>query len=107
MPELDLAAIANRWSTYGGMGNPRSADDYTDAGCRIFAEHGFRDVPALVSRVRELEAREKRVREVVDRVDGVADEVAAVAAQDPVGTAIVEAYRTITTQIRAELEDPS
>ena len=55
MPELDLAAIANRWSTYGGMGNPRSADDYTDAGCRIFAEHGFRDVPALVARVRELE----------------------------------------------------
>lgn len=55
MPELDLDAIEARWSTNGGMGNPRGAEDYTDAGCRIFAEHGFRDVPELVARVRELE----------------------------------------------------
>lgn len=57
MTDIDLDAIEARWrSTYGGMGSPRVAEDYTDAGCRIFAEHGFRDVPALVSRVRELEA---------------------------------------------------
>ncbi|QDH92360.1 hypothetical protein SEA_SPOOKY_94 [Gordonia phage Spooky] len=55
MTDIDLDAIEARWSTYGGMGSPRGAEDYTDAGCRIFAEHGFRDVPALVSRVRELE----------------------------------------------------
>ncbi|QYC53713.1 hypothetical protein SEA_LEROY_47 [Gordonia phage Leroy] len=56
IPGIDLDAIERRWSTDGGMGNPRGAEDYTDAGCRIFAEHGFRDVPALIARIRELEA---------------------------------------------------
>ncbi|WP_065631592.1 hypothetical protein [Gordonia sp. UCD-TK1] len=63
MTGLDLDAIANRWSTHGGMGNPRSADDYTDAGCRIYAEHGFRDVLTLVARVRELEDAIARVKD--------------------------------------------
>lgn len=44
----DLAAIHRRWSTYGGMGNPRGAEDYTDAGCRVLAEHAFRDVNDLL-----------------------------------------------------------
>ncbi|WKW86326.1 hypothetical protein SEA_BUDSKI_47 [Gordonia phage Budski] len=51
---IDLDVIERRWSTDGGMGNPRGAEDYTDAGCRIFAEHGFRDVPALIARIRTL-----------------------------------------------------
>jgi len=45
----DREAIARRWSTDGGMGNPRSADDYTDSGCRLLAEHAFRDVAALLA----------------------------------------------------------
>lgn len=137
MSELDVDAIEARanaarsgpWKWHWDVfGDGSSSLDYLDGGGGFvlsahgmhtegwidaddsdaeFIAHARTDIPALVSRVRELEAREKRVREVVDRVDGVADEVAAVAAQDPVGTAIVEAYRTITTQIRAELEDPS
>ena len=128
MTELDLDAIEARAEAtpYGpwtldydrhikGAGYPIWAGDgdlvvYADPpgghylGVEVAAliVHARSDILALVARVRELEAREKRVREVVDWVDGVADEVAAVAAQDPVVTAIVEAYRTITTQIRAE-----
>lgn len=49
----DLDVIARRWSTYGGMGNDRSAADYSDAGCRILAEHGFRDANALLAALRE------------------------------------------------------
>lgn len=64
------------------------------------------DVLALVARVRELEAREKRVREVVKWVEDVATEMSSVA-DDQVGQSIVDAYRAITTQIRAELSDPS
>jgi len=64
------------------------------------------DILALVSRVRKLEAREKRVREVVEWVEGVASEMSSVA-DDQVGQSIVDAYRAITTQIRAELGDPS
>lgn len=64
------------------------------------------DVLALVARVRELEAREKRVREVVKWVEDVATEMSSVA-DDQVGQSIVDAYRAITTQIRAELGDPS
>lgn len=67
---LDLEAIAARWCEYGGMGNPRSADDYTDAGCRILAEHGFRDIPALIARVRELEAAIDNIGTVIDDPEG-------------------------------------
>lgn len=100
MTELDLDAIANRWSTYGGMGNPRSADDYTDVGCRIFAEHGFRDVPALVARVRELEQKITRVREVL-----AAEEAAVTAAAIDYGAMLP---RTVEIDdILTALEDPS
>jgi hypothetical protein len=64
---MELAAIAARWSEYGGMGNPHSADDYTDAGCRIFAEHGFRDVPALLAVLRERDNTIARVRAWVEK----------------------------------------
>ncbi len=47
--EETLRAVRHRWSTYGGMGNAKGADDYTDAGCRLLAEHAFRDVAYLLS----------------------------------------------------------
>lgn len=40
----DLAAIRQRWSTE----YDRGAHDYEDAGCRVLAEHAFRDVPLLL-----------------------------------------------------------
>lgn len=47
----DAAARAARGEVVvdEGMGNPRSADDYTDAGCRVLAEHAFRDIAALLA----------------------------------------------------------
>lgn len=88
MTELDLDAIEAR----------------ANAGVRQTTADA--DILALVSRVRKLEAREKRVREVVEWVEGVASEMSSVA-DDQVGQSIVDAYRAITTQIRAELGDPS
>lgn len=38
-------AIRVRWS----MHYNRGAHDYTDEGCRVLAEHGFRDVNALLA----------------------------------------------------------
>lgn len=38
-------AIERRWSTH----HDRGAYDYTDGGCRILAEHAFRDVAALLA----------------------------------------------------------
>ena len=58
-----LAEIERRWSPNGGMDNPRSADDYTDAGCRMLAEHAFRDVSLLLRALRD--ARAERAREPI------------------------------------------
>lgn len=45
-----LEAIALRWSTI----HDRGAHDYTDAGCRVLAEHAFRDVASLLTEVEQL-----------------------------------------------------
>ena len=52
MTPEEFAAIERRWSNYGGMGNGRDADDYTDAGCRLFAQYAFADMPILAAAVR-------------------------------------------------------
>lgn len=46
----DLTEVRRRWSTLPGGG----ADAYTDAGCRVLAEHAFRDVPELLAEVDRL-----------------------------------------------------
>jgi DNA polymerase III psi subunit len=51
-----IGAIRARWSRNGGMGNGRSDEDYTDAGCRILARAAFRDFPLLDAEVRALRA---------------------------------------------------
>ena len=53
---VDVDAIADRWSTGGGMGTARSAADYTDAGCRVLAGQAFRDVNGLLDRLRDVDA---------------------------------------------------
>ncbi|QDH92365.1 hypothetical protein SEA_SPOOKY_100 [Gordonia phage Spooky] len=115
MSELDLDAIEAR-AANAPKGRQQVSDGLVrledDAGRLIavwrreFVTEARPDILALVSRVRELEAREKRVLEVVEWVEGVASEISSVA-DDQVGQSIVEAYRTITTQVRAELGDPS
>ena len=138
MSELDVDAIEARanaarsgpWKWHWDVfGDGSSSLDYLDGGGGFvlsahgmhtegwidaddsdaeFIAHARTDIPALVSRVRELEAREKRVREVVKWVEDVATEMSSIA-DDQVGQSIVDAYayRAITTQIRAELGDPS
>jgi hypothetical protein len=64
-PTNDLDAIQRRWSTDGGMGNDRSADDYTDAGCRVLAEAAFRDVPSLVAELRQARADAERLSDAL------------------------------------------
>lgn len=49
----DLHAIRERWDT----SHDRSADDYTDEGCRVLAEAAFRDVPILLDEVERLRTR--------------------------------------------------
>lgn len=63
--ELDLAPIRRRWSRYGGMGNDRSADDYTDKGCRRLAESAFHDAPLLVAEVERLRSQLDDEREAL------------------------------------------
>jgi hypothetical protein len=42
--QKERLAIARRWQTT----HDRGAHDYTDAGCRILAEHAFRDIAFLL-----------------------------------------------------------
>lgn len=54
----DVSAIQRRWSTE----YDRQASDYTDAGCRVLAEHAFADVAVLLAQVQRLtEARNEAV----------------------------------------------
>src|SRR3954447_13773513 len=55
----DFAAISRRWY----MGYDRGAHDYTDAGCRVLAEHGFRDVHSLLAECERLRAFSKRAND--------------------------------------------
>ena len=48
----ELALIQRRWYTYGGMGNPRSEEDYTDAGCRVLARAAFADIELLLAELK-------------------------------------------------------
>lgn len=48
----ELEAIYRRWST----DYDRGAHDYTDAGCRVLAEHAFRDIHTLLARCAAKEA---------------------------------------------------
>lgn len=65
VPDIDVQAIRRRWSTY----HDRSADDYTDAGCRVLAEHAFRDVPALLAENDRLRSALRSVEATVCRCD--------------------------------------
>jgi hypothetical protein len=69
----DLDAIRRRWSTYGGMGNPRSADDSTDTGCRVLAEHAFRDVNELLPIIAGLEAQRDHCIERLNAVHALVE----------------------------------
>ena len=60
----DIDSIRRRWSTDGGMGNERSADDYTDAGCRILAQQAFRDVNELLAVVAAVQDVVRRKRQI-------------------------------------------
>lgn len=51
MNREERAAIAKRWTSM----YDRGAHDYTDAGCRVLAEHGFRDVNDLLDTIDRLE----------------------------------------------------
>jgi hypothetical protein len=56
VPAFDLSGVKRRWSTY----HDRGAHDYNDVGCRVLAEHAFRDVPALLD---EIERLKRELRE--------------------------------------------
>jgi hypothetical protein len=43
--EVSVADINRRWHTF----HDRGAHDYTDEGCRVLAEHAFRDIPVLLA----------------------------------------------------------
>lgn len=51
--KAELDAIRRRWRT----DYDRSADDYTDAGCRVLAKHAFRDIADLLAYIEELHRR--------------------------------------------------
>lgn len=102
----EFAAIERRWSTNGGLGNGRSADDYDDAGCRIIAGHGFRDVDTLLSTVRELQAELKAAvelhRDLTGRL-GYGDDITEPQADN---STIVEAVDNLRTIERDHWECP-
>ncbi|OZE04369.1 hypothetical protein CH249_25900 [Rhodococcus sp. 05-2255-3B1] len=100
MSELDLDTIERRWSADGGTGNPRSADDYTEAGCRVFAQYAFAEVPTLVARIRELEAEIVR-RKVINTLSRMKADI------DPDDPTAIEAWRetTIGWKERCELAE--
>lgn len=107
----DVPAIARRWHTYHGRG----AHDYTDAGCRILAEHAFRDMPALVARVTDLETRLQRVsnsyaswqleaKDEKERLERVADNLVVAADVEKEKREAAEAHVAALTQERDEAE---
>src|SRR3954468_10820122 len=61
----DLDAISRRWY----MGYDRGAHDYTDAGCRVLAEHGFADVAALLAECSRLREQLDAARQALRGID--------------------------------------
>jgi hypothetical protein len=70
----DRDEIRARWSRDGGMGNERSEEDYTDAGCRILARAAFKDVAALLAALEAAEAALARVEAATHKRPKLADD---------------------------------
>ncbi|AXH49052.1 hypothetical protein SEA_ECLIPTUS_101 [Gordonia phage Ecliptus] len=111
MSELDLDAIEARadaateesWEIRDGFIYPLSIR-CSLGGIKLsdaeFIAHARTDVPALVSRVRDLEAREKRVRTVLDAEEEVVESAAVDYGAMLPRTVMIDAILTA-------LEDPS
>lgn len=56
MSGLDLDAMRARWSRYGGMGNSRGPEDYTDDGCRLLLGKAWAEIDVMVAEVERLRA---------------------------------------------------
>ena len=97
-----MGDIAKRWRT----DYDRSAADYTDAGCRVLAEHGFRDVAALLAALTRLQERAEKeeARHKADVLDLLAsgDEARAEWAK---ARARAEEAETATVNVRKAYDD--
>jgi hypothetical protein len=67
---LDLDAVSRRWSRNGSMGEERTDEDYTDAGCRILLQSAWQDLDLLMKVARTVRERHYVRWVVTSPVDG-------------------------------------